>query len=89
MIRMAIDLDEVLVPFLRPLAIRRRVYEDVFSRSMFTPVEPIVRNARLELRYRELLDEPIHTRTAATWDELDELEDSIMRLGQDPSRFWA
>ena len=70
-------------------AIRRRVYEDVYSRPIFAPVEPIVRNRRLELRYRELLDEPIHSRTAATWDELDEIEDAIMRLGHDPSRFWA
>jgi hypothetical protein len=45
-------------------AIRRRVYEDVYSRPIFTPVEPIIRNARLELRYRELLAEPIHARTS-------------------------
>ena len=69
-------------------AIRRRVYEDVYSRPIFAPVEPIIRNARLELRYRELLAEPIHARTAATWYELDEIEDSIMRLGRDPADFW-
>ena len=69
-------------------AIRRRVYEDVYSRPMFAPIEPSIKNKRLELRYRELLDQPIHARSAATWEELDEIEDSIMRLGHDPSKFW-
>jgi len=70
-------------------AIRRRIYEDLYTRPIFLPVESSVRNARLELRYRELLTQPSHSWSAQTWEELDEIEDSIMRIGQDPSQFWG
>lgn len=69
--------------------IRRRVYEDTFTRPASFWVEPPARrNARLELRYAELLEQPIHERSQHDWCELDEIEDSIMRLGLEPRRFW-